>query len=166
MFLGGCMVRTRILLFAVVACLMAVTVSAQQKSSIQGVWRMVSQKWDGKEGVTPSATQMKYITAKHFAYIHQDKAKTTAVLAKKIQGDPIKAYQDAFSAGAGTYRLAGNTYTETIEQNPDPAYIGMSISFTVKVEGNRFYQSGKFPIFENGKKANDFLLEEVYERVE
>ena len=145
---------------------LAVTAFAQQKSSIVGVWRMLSQKVDGKEVFTASVTDMKYITAKHWIFISQDKAKTMAALANKSKGDPVKAYQDAFGAGAGTYKLVGNTYTETVEQFPDPAYIGMSISFTVKVEGNRFYQSGKFPIIENGKKVRDGLLEEVYERVE
>jgi hypothetical protein len=159
------MVRTKILLSVMLACFLAVTTSAQQKSNIQGVWRMLSQKVDGKEMLTASATQMKYITAKHWIYIAQDKAKTITALAKKLQ-DPLKAYQDSFGAGAGTYKLAGNAYTETVEQFADPAYIGMSISFTVKVEGNRFYQSGKLPEFENGKKVKDILLEEVYERLE
>ena len=160
------MVRTRILLPLMVACFLAVIVSGQQKSNIEGVWRMLSQKADGKEMLTASATQMKDITGKHWIFIAQDKAKTIAALAEKSQGDPVKAYQDSFGAGAGTYKLAGNTYTETVEQFADPAYIGMSISFTVKVEGNRFYQSGKFPIYENGKKVKEVLLEEVYERVE
>jgi hypothetical protein len=127
---------------------------------------MISQKVDGKEELTASTRQMKYITARHWIYINQDKDKIMAVLAKKIQGDPIQAYRDAFDAGAGTYKLVGNTYTETLEQGADPAYSGMAISFTVKVEGNRFYQSGKFPVLENGKKIRDILLEEVYERVE
>jgi hypothetical protein len=160
------MVRTRVLLSVTLACFLAFTVSAQQKSNIEGVWHMLSQKVDGKEMLTASATQMKYITAKHWIFIDQDKAKTIAALAKKSQGDPVKAYQDAFGAGAGTYKLIGNTYTETIEQFPDPAYIGMSISFTVKVEGDRFHQSGKYPVLENGKKVRDVILEEVYERVE
>lgn len=93
-------------------------------------------------------------------------AKTTSAIAKKTKEDPLTAYMDAFSAGSGTYKLEGNKYTETVEFFPDPSYIGLSIDFTMRVEGNRLYQSGMFPVFENSKKVRDVLLEEVYERVE
>lgn len=165
------MTRTRILLSAMLVCFLAVTACTQQKgniqeeSSIQGVWRMLSQKVDGEEMLTASASQLKFITAKNWVFIAQDKDKTIAALERKSQ-DPLKDYMDAFGAGAGIYELSGNTYTETVEKFPDPAYIGRSFSFTVKVEGNRFYQSGSFPVFENGEKIQDSLLEEVYERVE
>jgi hypothetical protein len=161
------MVSLRTLLSLVlVASLIAVPAVAQQKPKIEGVWRMISGKEDGKERLTPSTADVKYITAKHWIFIYQDKAKTTAALAKKSQGDPLKAYQDSFGAGAGTYKLVGNTYTETIEQFVWPEYIGLSLDYTIRVEGNRLYQSGKFPYFENGKKVKEVLLEEVYERLE
>lgn len=102
----------------------------------------------------------------HWIWIYQDKAKTASALAKKGTTDPLKAFTDAFGAGAGSYTLKGNTYTETVEQFVDPGYIGLSIPFTVKVEGNRLYQSGKFPVYENGKKTREVLLEEAYERIE
>ena len=165
------MTRKRMLLFVTLVCFLAVTACTQQKdniqeeSSIQGVWRMLSQKVDGEEVLTPSASQLKFITAKNWVFIAQDKDKTIAALEKKSQ-DPLNDYMNAFGAGAGIYELSGNTYTETIEKFPDPTYIGRSISFTVKVEGNRFYQSGNYPVFENGEKVKDSLLEEVYERVE
>jgi hypothetical protein len=160
------MVFLRTLLSLILAAsLVAVPAVAQQKNKIEGVWRMLSGKEDGKERLT-SGSDIKYITAKHWIFIYQDKAKTTAVLAKKSQGDPLKAYQDSFGAGAGTYKLVGNTYTETIEQFVWPEYIGLSLDYTIRVEGNRLYQSGKFPYFENGKKVKEVLLEEVYERLE
>lgn len=102
------------------------------------------QKMDGKEMLT-SGKDVKYITAKHFVWIYQDKANCLALLAKKTQRDSLAAYYDAFGAGAGTYKLVGNTYTETIEYFSDPNYVGLSIDFTVKVEGDRLYQSGKLP---------------------
>jgi hypothetical protein len=161
------MVHTKAILSVMLAaCFTIAPAVSQQKNKIEGVWRMLSQKVDGKEVFTPSTAQMKHITSKHWTFIYQDKAKTTAALAKKSQGDPLKAFQDSFDAGAGTYKLVGNTYTETVEQSSDPAYIGTSISWTVKVEGNRFYQSGKYPVLENGKKVRYVLLEEMYERVE
>jgi hypothetical protein len=87
-------------------------------------------------------------------------------IVKKTKEDPLTAYMDAFNAGSGTYKLEGNKYTETVEFFADPSYIGRSFDFTMKVEGNSLYQSGKFPVFEDGKKVREFLLEEVYERVQ
>jgi hypothetical protein len=120
---------------------------------------------DGKEAYT-SGKDVKYITAKHWIWISQDKEKCVSLLAKKTQWDSLAAYSEAVGAGAGTYKLVGNTYTETIEYFPDPNYIGCSVSFTMKVEGDRLYQSGKYPIIEGGKKVKDVELEEVYKRIE
>ena len=160
------MVRTKaMLLILLLVCSVVMPAVAQQKNTIEGVWRMISGKEDGKERLTPSTSDVKYITSKHWIFIYQDKAKTTAALAN-TQGDPLKAFTDAFGAGSGSYSLKGNTYTETIEHFVDPSYIGLSISFNVKLEGNRLYQSGKFPVFENGKRIKEVLLEEIYERVE
>jgi len=159
------MKRQAMLLVLLSICLIILPAIAQQKKPIEGVWRMISGKEDGKDRLT-SGTDIKYITAKHWIWIYQDKAKTISALSKKNEGDPLKAFTDAFGAGSGSYSLKGNTYTETVEHFVDPSYIGLSVSFTVKVEGNRLYQSGKFPIFENGKKVREVLLEEVYERVE
>lgn len=149
-----------LLLCAFVACSIA-----QQKVTIEGVWQAMSQKMDGKD-VLMSGKDMKVITAKHFVFIYQDKGKCLSLLAKKTQRDSIAAYFDMFGAGGGTYKLAGNTYTETIDYFSDPSYVGLSISFTVKVEGDKLYQSGKYPILEGGKKVKDVQLDEVYKRIE
>ena len=69
-------------------------------------------------------------------------------------------------AGSGTYTVLGATYTEKIEFFFDPAYIGRSIPFSCRTEGDRFYQSGDLPIFQDGKKVRDLRIEEVYRRVE
>jgi hypothetical protein len=149
-----------VLLCACVACSIA-----QQKVKIEGVWQSLSQKMDGKEVLT-SGKDVKYITAKHWIWIYLDKEKLVSLLAKKTQRDSISAYYDAFGAGAGTYTLVGNTYTETVEYNPEPNYIGLSLPFTVKVVGDRLYQSGKLPVFEAGKKVKDVQWDEVYKRIE
>ena len=159
------MMNKKVVMSLMLACLMVIPAAAQQRGKVEGVWRMLSGKEDGKEKLT-SGIDIKYITAKHWIWIYQDKAKTMSVLAKKSQGDPLTAYMESFGAGAGTYKLVGDTYTETIEQFLYPDYIGLSVPFTIRVEGNRMYQSGKFPMFENGKKVKEVLLEEVYERVE
>jgi hypothetical protein len=53
-----------------------------------------------------------------------------------------------------------------VEFNPEPKYVGLSFDFTVKIEGDRLYQSGKLPVFEAGKKVKDVQWEEVYKRIE
>lgn len=146
-------------------CLFVAVSVAQQKVNIEGVWQALSQKMDGKETLT-AGKDVKYITAKHWIWVYQDKGKGLSLLAKKTQRDSIAAYYDAFGAGAGTYKLVGNTYTETIDYFSDPSYVGLSISFTVKVEGDKLYQSGKYPVLEGGKKVKDVQLEEVYKRIE
>jgi hypothetical protein len=149
-----------LLLFVVVACS-----TAQQKVKITGVWQSLSQKMDGKEVLT-SGKNVKYITAKHWIWIFQDKEKCLSLLARKTQKDSLTAYYETFGAGSGTYKLVGNTYTETIEYFADPNYIGLSLDFTVKIEGDRLYQSGKLPWFEGGKRVKDVQWDEVFKRIE
>jgi len=139
---------------------------AQQNPSLQSVWELISAKYDGKEVVKPNIKQYKLITKNHYVWIHQDKTSAIAALANKTQKDSLSAYYDHFSAGAGTYTFTGNTYTETVEIFQEPQYIGRSLPFTVKIEGDRLYQSGKFPIFEGDKLVREMSLEEVYKRIE
>jgi len=146
-------------------CLFVAASTAQQKVRIVGVWQSLSQRMDGKEILT-SGKDVKYITAKHWIWIYQDKEKGVSLLAKKTQKDSLAAYYETIGAGAGTYKLVGNTYTETIEYFGDPNYIGLSIDFTVKVEGDRLYQSGKLPMFEGNKRVKDVQWDEVYKRIE
>jgi hypothetical protein len=147
--------------------LFAVAHPAQQKNGIEGVWQAISQKVDGKESLT-SGSDLKYITAKHWIWIYQDKTKSMAPIETK-KGETLASIlssANAFGAGAGTYKLVGNKYTETIQYFGDPSYIGLSLDFTVKVEGDRLYQSGKYPMLEGGKKVKDVQLDEVYKRIE
>jgi hypothetical protein len=159
------MTYSRATLVVLFLCLFVAASVAQQKVKIVGVWEMVSAKNDGKE-VFQSGRQVKTITKTRFVFIYQDKDKVLAALAKKTQQDTLDAYAGQFGAGSGTYKLIGNTYTETIDFMQNVEYVGLSIPFTVKVEGNRFYQSGKFPVMEGGKKVKEVLLEEVYKRIE
>ena len=144
-------------------CVFAAFSLAQQNVKIEGVWERVSAKVDGK---TPwPGRDIKTITKNRWTWIYQDKGEATSLLAKKTHEDSLNAYL-SLGAGAGTYKLVGNTYTETIELFKNLNYIGLSIDFTVKVEGGRMFQAGKFPVFEAGKKVREVLLEEVYKRIE
>ena len=86
------------------------------------------------------------------------------LLAKKTQRDSISAYQDAF--GAGTYKVVGNTYTETTEFFYAPQYIGTSLAFKFKFDGGLWYTSGHYSHFEGGKRINEVLLEQVFKRID
>jgi hypothetical protein len=159
------MTYSKTTLVVLLLCLLMAASVAQQKVKIVGVWQSLSQKMDGKEVLT-SGKDVKYITAKHWIWIYLDKEKCVSLFAKKTQRDSLTAYYEAFGAGAGTYKLAGNTYTEMIEYFPDPNYIGLAIDFTVKIEGDRLYQSGKLPMFEGNKRVKDVQWDEVYKRIE
>ena len=62
--------------------------------------------------------------------------------------------------------VQGTTYTEQLDYFADPAYVGKAVPFTCRTEGDRFYQSGIFPVLEGGKKVRDITFEEVWKRVE
>ena len=62
--------------------------------------------------------------------------------------------------------VQGTTYTEKLYYFADPAYVGKAVPFTCRTEGDRFYQSGIFPVLEGGKKVRDITFEEVWKRVE
>lgn len=136
---------------------------AQQPVKLQGAWELVSQKEDGKDH-SISGRQIKLLTGSHYAWVRQDKTLLEGLLAKTTQRDSISAYQDAF--GAGTYKVVGNTYTETTEFFYAPQYIGTSLEFNFKLDGDLWYTSGHYSHFEGGKKINEVLLEQVFKRIE
>ena len=143
--------------------LMPALTQAQQPVKLQGAWELVSQKEDGKDHPI-SGRQIKLVTGSHYAWVRQDKKMLEELLAKKTQHDSISAYQDAF--GAGTYKVVGNTYTETTEFFYAPQYIGTSLMFEFKIEGDIWYTSGHLIHYEGGKKIDDILLEQVLKRID
>ena len=150
---------------AVIAVLLplvaSVPLKAQSSCQLVGVWELVSGKADT---ISYPATfhQWKIITRTHFAWI----AKTDSVPAEmKTAADSLRVFRST-GAGSGTYTLQGTTYTEHIQFFSDPAYIGMSLPFTCRTEGDRFIQTGSFPEQQGGKTVHTWRLEEVYRRIE
>lgn len=144
-------------------CFLAVSARAQHATKLGGVWQMVSQKLDGKDNPVPGR-EIKMLTGAHFVWVRQDTQEVSRLLAQRTLRDSLLAYHDAF--GAGTYKVAGNTYTETTEFFYEPKYIGQSIDFMFKLDGDRWLISGRFPHLEGGKKVTEILLEEVWKRIE
>lgn len=110
-----------------------------------GTWKLVSTKYgDAKEFTKyrETSSRIKLITATHFTWVEVGAA-TKKVLA---------------SAG-GTYKLSGNSYTETINFAGDgmETYLGKSQMFTIRVEGDKLFQSGEL--------SDGLKIEENWERV-
>ena len=148
---------------AILLYLLPASALAQQAVTLQGTWELVSQKEDGKDHPI-SGRQIKLLTSTHYMWVRQDKKQLEQLLAKKTQHDSISAYQDAF--GAGTYKVVGNTYTETTEFFYAPQYIGTSLMFEFKLDGGLWYTTGHLVHYEGGKKIDDIVLEQVFKRID
>jgi hypothetical protein len=142
---------------------LSVFVQAQQEVNLQGTWELVSQKENGLDDPI-SGRQLKLLTGTHYAWVRQDKKMVEELLAKGTQRDTILAYEDAY--GVGTYKIAGDTYTETTEFFYAPQYIGRSFEVKFKLEGDLWYTSGYYSHFEGDKKIDEVHLEQVFKRIE
>ncbi len=151
------------LVTVILLSLLSAMAVAQQGVKLQGTWELVSQKEDGKDHPI-SGRQIKLLTGTHYVWVRQDKKQLELLLAKRTQRDSISAYQDAF--GAGTYKVVGNTYTETTEFFYAPQYIGTSLEFEFKLDGDLWHTSGHLIHYEGGKKIDDVLLEQVFKRID
>jgi hypothetical protein len=110
-----------------------------------GTWKLVSTKYGDAKDFTKygeTSSRLKLINPTHFTWIEVD-ATTKKVL----------------SSAGGSYKLSGNTYTETIDFAGDgmDAFLGKSQKFTIKIEGDKLFQSGEL--------SNGLKIEENWERV-
>lgn len=158
------MIYARAIIVTLLLCAFTALSFAQQKTTLEGVWEMTSAKHDGKE-VPLIGRQLKTITKTRWIWIYQDRKEAASLFAKKTHEDSLMAYL-SLGAGAGTYKLVGSTYIETPDFFQELEYIGIPIEFTVKLEGDKMFQAGKLPVFDEGKKVREVLLEEVYKRIE
>jgi hypothetical protein len=147
-------------LLALLALLPTPSVS-QRPCELRGVWQLVSGKY-GDYTAPATWRQIKIITSGHFAFVGES---DRGVKDMKSAADSLQAFRTMFSGG-GTYTLTGNRYTEKLEYFADPAYLGMSMQFDCRTDGDRFIQTGTLPIMEGGKKVGEVKLEEVWRRIE
>ena len=146
---------------AVLLLVVARPVQAQTACRLVGVWELVSGKADGQAYPT-TLHQLKFITRNRWVWIAKDDSSPKEL---RTSADSLQMFRTT-GAGSGTYTVQGTTYTENVEFFADPAYIGQSIPFSCRTEGDRLYQTGNLPILQDGKKVRDLKLEEVYRRVE
>ena len=114
------------------------------ENKLVGTWKLVSAKYDDKEFKFPEGhTMVKHVTPTQFMWATYDQ-----------DGKVTRA------AGGG-YTLKGETYEETPEYGISSDFDllkGKAQTFKWKVEGNKWYHSGKL--------SNDLTIDEVWERVE
>ena len=114
------------------------TTSAQEKKNqLEGTWVLSSGDFAGA---------LKIINKTHFATVSQDTSKQRSHF------------------NAGTYSLSGDTYTENIEFfSAFPELIGNSVSYKIKIEGNRFTIS---PLEKEEETEPEMQVqEEVWEKI-
>ncbi|MGA2381905.1 MAG: hypothetical protein ABSG61_00565 [Gemmatimonadales bacterium] len=139
----------------------SVPLHAQSRCRLVGVWELVSGKADGQP-YPANLHQWKFITRARWAWVAK---RDTTVTEMKTASDSLKVANTTEGAG-GTYTLQDTTYTEKIEFFPDRAYVGLSVPFACRTEGDRFYQTGGMPILEGGRTVRTLKLEEVWRRIE
>lgn len=118
--------------------------AAKLDNSLVGTWKMVSAKYGGQESKLPEGvTTVKHVTPTQFMWASYDK-----------DGQVTRA-------AGGVYTLKGEVYEETPEYGISSDFDlikGKAQTFKWKVEGNKWYHSGKL--------SNGLTIEEVWERVE
>jgi hypothetical protein len=153
---------------AAVSCLSLLGCDSGKPNTVEGVWELVTAKETPPDTtIQYSGTdhrQIKIITKSHFAFIYQ-KAGGEKFTGEGTDEQVLKRAK-SFFAGGGTYSLDGDTYTEHIEFFFHPNFIGMSIPFKVKIEGDRLVQTGTMPYKAAGVSDRDVELYEEYKRIE
>ncbi len=138
---------------------------AQEKpGSLEGTWELVEARYTPADPGFSLAKQrqIKILNKTHWAFLSQDRSPALPASG----GDAGQsAAAPGFSAGGGTYQLDGDTYTEHIEFFVVPKYVGTSITFKVKWDGDEWIQTGTLPLKALGMSDHDVELQERYRRI-
>ena len=111
-----------------------------------GTWQLVSAKYgDAKEfsDVSDSGPHIKMLTPDRFIWVIYDSK--TKLISRSM---------------GGSYRLQGSSYTETVEfflPKGMKIYLGKEQTFTIRVEGDKLFQSGQL--------SDGMKIEEIWQRV-
>ena len=136
--------------------------SAKPSCRVLGVWELTGVTNDGKPQ-TGVIQQRKIVTKGHFMWISQASRRDTLPL--KTPADSLRYYQVA--GGAGTYSLAGRSYTEHIAYFFDPTWIGRHWKATCRTEGDRWFHSYTFPTTsDTSSSAPHTTVIEAWRRIE
>ena len=126
-------------------CFFLVGCNSEKRNSLEGAWERVEAKFTtAGETETPSGTAIKMFTKNYWVIVEQG----------------------SNEALGGTYTFDGETLTEFVEFGYPQNWIGFSLSFNVKWEGDKWIQTGKFPMKALGLGENDMESYEVWKRID
>lgn len=108
-------------------------------SELEGAWKMVANRGQDMEDL--GLQMVKILADGHFMF---------AFFREETQ--------EFYSTGGGEYTYEDGIYTEIIQFHTiDPTYVGRSLPFTVRIEGNRWHHGGAI---------DDQAMDEVFEKIE
>ena len=118
--------------FLLLFCIVPGSAHAQQAVNLQGAWELVSQKEDGKDHPI-SGRQIKLVTL----LITHGSARIRNNLKRNWPGElcAIRLPRIRIILEPDSYKVDGDTYTETTEFFYAPQYIGTSLAFKFKLDG-------------------------------
>lgn len=128
---------------------------------VEGVWELESVSYNGQPLPRPGYHERKVVARGHFMWLGADAGRDTIPLT--TAGDSLRAFRVA--GGAGTYTLAGNTYTERLEYFYDPRMVGQSVQATCRTEGERWYHSFTPPTPGSAGGEQPVRLDQVWRRI-
>ena len=109
----------------------------ENKKEIIGTWKLIYADIKENDSLTvkdmTKSDFVKIINSTHFAFFNQDIDNA-----------------EGFYGGAGSYKLEGNKYTETLNFFGEEVYRGQSFQFTIDILGDTLIQTG----LEEVKEAN------------
>ncbi len=142
--------KVKHVLFTVIVLAFSLSFYKGPSNELEGTWELVSGEYISPNDTlvvpqSPSAKAIKVINKTHFATVHQDPSR------KEIY------------CNAGTYTLDEDIYTENLLFVSDMGSIGMTISFTSKIEGDQWTVTG--PLKESDEQGPGWELVEVWKKV-
>ena len=115
--------------------------SGSMSCRIDGVWDLTSVTVDGKDQPLQGRREQKFVDRGHFMWVSEP-GRSNVV---RVRNAADSSRTTPVTAGAGTYTLAGNTYTEHLELFFDPRRERQSLPATCRTEGDRWYHTYSWP---------------------
>ena len=107
---------------------------------IEGVWELTSVSVNGKDQPLQGRRERKFVDRGNFMWISET-PRSNVVRVRSTDSTRT----NPITAGAGTYTVAGNTYTEHLEYFFDPRRERQSLPAGCRTEGDRWYHTYSWP---------------------
>lgn len=138
---------------------------SENENTLEGVWERVEARFT-TAGITESDNQkvIKMYTKNHWVIIGQEPNRQNFT-GEGTDAELLNAAK-TFGMEAGTYTIKDNVLTEYVEYAFIPNWVGVTVSFNIKWEGDKWIQTGTFPNKALGMGENDTDSYEVWKRIE